>query len=195
MLVRITPSTEFQSLYTELASALQLHEEIQQKASTSGATSTAKSAKPFIYFTQPRYVKSMAKAMFPGDKSTNMCWNCGMKGHRFTKCHKTLNMAKIAANKAEYFFKKGQTKGNREKSGKRVLYELVTGLNELCSLESENEDISDAMTTYFGDIIDSEDHSADESIDDDSTNICAALNFNAVTDEEKSSKNLSDEDF
>ena len=118
-----------------------------------------------------------------------------MKGHRFNECHKTLNMAKIAANKADYFLKKGETKGNREKSGKRVLYELVTGLNELFSLDNEHEQNPTAVDAYFGDIIDSETLSEEDSIEYNPISTSANLNFNTVAEDVSRAENTSDEDF
>ena len=149
ILVRINPGTRFQSVYTELANALQLHQEVQSKGGNPPrAASGSKYSKPFIYFTQPRVVKSLARAMFPGDDKAPSCWNCGRKGHRFTKCHKELDLARIASAKAEYFAKKGST----AKSAKRVLYELVSGLNELCKIE-ENVSDDEESKSFFGDII------------------------------------------
>lgn len=75
ILVRINPSTQFQHLYTELANALQLNQEMLERqgipVTKSGASS--KQSKPFIYFTQPRIMKSMAKAMFPGYENASEC--------------------------------------------------------------------------------------------------------------------------
>ena len=107
IVVRINPGTRFQSVYTELANALQLHQEIQSKGGNPPRTASgSKYSKPFIYFTQPRVVKSLARAMFPGDDKAPSCWSCGRKGHRFTKFHKELYLARIASAKAEYFARK-----------------------------------------------------------------------------------------
>ena len=164
ILVRINPGTQFQALYTELANALQLHEEIQQRSggSSSKAGSSTKSSKPFIYFTQPRVVKSMAKAMFPGNEHDRACWNCDRKGHHFSKCHKELDLARIAAKKADYFAKKG----NKKQAAKRVLYELVSGLSSLCDLDEEVS-ATESVKAFFGDLIDQDDASSSSSSDED----------------------------
>lgn len=64
-----------QPFYNEFAKALQIHEEIEQQSSgtTSKTGSSAKSAKPFIYLTQPRVIKSMAKAKLPGKDRSSTC--------------------------------------------------------------------------------------------------------------------------
>ena len=163
ILVRINPVTQFQSLYTELANALQLHQEVQEKTGsfTPRSSSSPKHSKPFIYFTQPRVVKSLARAMFPGNDDTSSCWNCGRKGHRFTKCHKDLDLARIAAAKSEYFAKKD----NSKKSTKRVLYEIVSGLNDLCNIQ-EDTCSDETAKAFFGDLIE-ESESDDSSSSED----------------------------
>ena len=163
ILVRIKPSTEFQPLYTELANALQLNQEVEQRTqgSHSQPRESTKTSKPFIYFTQPRTVKSMAKAMFPGNDQSPSCWNCGRKGHRFSKCHKKIDLARIAARKAEHLSKKG----DRRQNTKRVLYELVSGLNDLCQIGEDDDAESDVVKAFFGDISD------DESDNDSSSSI------------------------
>lgn len=49
--------------------------------------------------------------MFIGQEMDSSCWNCGSKDHRFTKCPKPLNVAKIAAGKARFL--KAQTEAER----------------------------------------------------------------------------------
>ena len=164
ILVRINPGTQFQSLYTELANALQLHQEVQQRTGfpNSRAGTSSKATKPFIYFTQPKVVKSLANAMFPGNDNASSCWNCGRKGHRFTKCHKDLDLARIAAAKSEYFAKKS----NSKKGMKRVLYELVNGLNDLCNVQ-EDTCSDEVAKAFFGDLMDDSESEVSSSSEDE----------------------------
>lgn len=187
ILVRINPATEFQSLYTELANALQLHQEMKQRQGITSAKPgpLSKSSKPFIYFIQPRVVKYMAKAMFPGNENVPECWNCGSKGHRFTKFHKELNLTKIVAKKAEYFAKKG----NKKYGAKRVLYELASGLSELCKIDSE---VSDYAKAFFGDIIDEDDTLSTSSSDSEPEELSKDSMF--TTTEEAASGTNQDSD-
>ena len=158
VLIRIKANTQFQPLYTELANALQLHQEVLQKSgkttSHSRNGSTSDIQKPFIYFTQPRVLKSI----FPGNESTSSCWNCGLRGHRFTKCHKPLDMTRIAANKAKSYAKKGDKKN----STRRVLFELVEGLNELCDLDGDSFE-TESVRAFFGELRSDEDDYSDYS--------------------------------
>lgn len=188
----IKPSTEFQTLYTDLAKSLQVHEEeAESKGVIADVPKTDSSKrKPLIFFTQPRYVKSMAKSIFPGNEEARSCWNCGRKGHRFTKCHKNLDMAQIASRKADYLSKKK----NGTHNAKRVLYELVSGLNELCDLGSHD---SRLIPTFFGDL--------NEDSDDDTSSSSHTSEEEAATDTKASyynnskdvkvSQNESDQDF
>ena len=104
VLTNFTPNMSFHELYTKLSNALQLNTELPSSASTSGSAHS-KLSKPMIYFTQPRVIKSMAKAMFPGSARDMKCWNCGIPGYVVSKCHKELDLGRIAANKAEYLAK------------------------------------------------------------------------------------------
>ena len=106
------------------------------------------------------------------------------KGHRVYQFHRDLDLTKIAAKKAEYLAKKGY----KNSSTKRVLYELVAGLNELCEIDSE---ASDSVKTFFGDLIDDGDYfsssesAADQSFSKESmffTAIGAVDNFNTQSD-------------
>ena len=158
ILVRIKPDTQFQSLYTELANALQLHEEINPAGTALRPHgSSSRPAKPFVYFTQQRVVKKMAKAMFPGNENGPKCWNCGQKGHRMAKCPKPLDLTRIAAAKADFYAKKG----NRDKAAKRVLYELVSGLDGLCE-QCDEVTPSKEVETFFGDLLGKESDSSSE---------------------------------
>ena len=159
-LVRISPTTQFQSLYTELANALQLHEEVQRRSAGSSYRPglSIKDNKPFIYFTQPRVVKSMTKAMFPGNEHDTRCWNCGLKGHRVNECDKELDLKSIAAKKADYYAKKG----SRRNASRRVLFELVNGISELCELDDEKEPAA-CVKPFFGDLLEDEEESSSSS--------------------------------
>lgn len=70
ILVRINLSTQFQPTQTELAEVLQIRQEVQQKtaeySSSSRTGPSSNHSKPFIYFTQPRVLKSI----FPGNENT-----------------------------------------------------------------------------------------------------------------------------
>lgn len=94
----------------------------------------------------------MAKAMFPGGENAYKCWNCGIKGHRVTKCRKPLDLARISANRAEFLAKKG----NKMHATKRVLYEAVSGLSELCGLFDDSSPTQD-VKAFFGDLAVSDD--------------------------------------
>ena len=165
--VRIKPSTQFQLLYTELANALQFHQEILQKTgknSFSSRTGSSNNAsKPFIYFTQPRVLKSM----FPGNQDAPSSWNCGLRGHRFTDCHKPLDMNRIADNQSKYYAKRGDKKS----STRRVLFELVEGLNHLCNFDGDSFNTG-SVRAFFGDLrCDDDDSSSSSEWDNDSGNV------------------------
>lgn len=148
MLYKISPSTKFRSLFTELANALQVHEESSMKndlAASETSSPLFKGSKPNILFTQPKY----AKTLFPGAKQDSQCWNCGNFGHRFTQCRKPMDMTAIAARKAAFYDKK-----KKDASGaKRTLFELAQGFNELLDLAQSADDI--VASAYFHDASDS----------------------------------------
>ena len=106
VLVRIKQNTQFQSLYMELANALQIHQEMQQKTGKNPffyrTGSSSNYSKPFTYFTQDRVLNSK----LPGNENTQLWWNCRLDHHRFTKCHKPLDVIRIVANKAKFYTKK-----------------------------------------------------------------------------------------
>ena len=93
----------------------------------------------------------MTKAMFPGNEHDTRCWNCGLKGHRVNECHKELDLKRIAAKKADYYAKKG----SRRNASRRVLFELVNGITELCELDDEKEPAACAKA-FFGDLLEDE---------------------------------------
>ena len=138
-LVRISPSTMFQHLYTELANALQLYEEVEKRSGRKDieVANSETMDKPFIHFAQPRIVKSMAKSMFPGNKEASSCWNCRRRGHVFSKCDKKLDLTRIASEEAKLYSKKN---GYRQGT-KRVLFELVSGLDNLCEIDDEEDNL------------------------------------------------------
>lgn len=153
VLLRVNGQTRYQEFYTDLAKALQIHEEKQSRGNKSGSVSKpgtpSSSSKPTILFNQPRYgAKKIAKAIFPGNELDKSCWNCGKLGHRFPKCHAPLDAARIAARKAQYFEKKSS--GGTYNSAKQVLHEVVLGLNDLLELDSDDNIAEDPVETFFG---------------------------------------------
>lgn len=163
MLYKISPSTKFRALFTELANALQVHEESSMKqdlAASESSPPTFRSSKPNILFTQPKY----AKKLFPGSRQDSQCWNCGNFGHRFTQCRQQLDMTAIAARKSAFYDKKKEASG-----AKRTLFELAQGVNELLNLTKEPEDV--VSSAYF--------HEADDSSSSDTEAPTANVKFTA----------------
>lgn len=166
----VNQETRYQGLFTQLANALQVHEEARhrnQPALTNSAVHSksggSSSEKPFILFTQPRYQKKLARKLFPGSREGKECWNCGTPGHRLSQCRKPLDATAIAARKAAFY----DRKNNSNAGSKRVLYELASGLNEL--LETAPADSgSTVATAYFLDNDDCSDSSSSSS-DDNAT--------------------------
>ena len=122
----IGKGTHFRELKIQLASALQIHEEVLARSGKSSKASPSASSgfKPTIFSTEPKYAKRVTKKLFPGSDKKRCCWNCRRTGHRHVRCRKPLNPAVIAARKAEFLEKKK----NSRNGSKRVLYELVQGL-------------------------------------------------------------------
>lgn len=107
ILSTVNNQTRYQSLYTQLANALQIHEEARQRGQLSLGVPSRKQGgspgdKPFILFTQLRYQKKVADKFSSGSRDALDCWNCGMPGHRMRQCTKPLNAAAIAARKADF---------------------------------------------------------------------------------------------
>lgn len=160
----VNSSTEFQNFYSMLANALQIHTEKELLHGKQGQSGTpVNSSKPMIFFAQPQYAKKMAKALFPGNEKDTSCWNCGRSGHRFTKCHRELDMAVIAANKADYFEKKNSNRRDSARSTKQVLFELAEGMNSLCKLGNSSSFDNSQVKAFFGDVIDCDESSSDSS--------------------------------
>ncbi len=65
-------------------------------------------------------------------------------GQMMAKCRSPLNPANIAARDAQFY---DSTRNAQEKNAKRVLHEIVTGLNEL--FDVKNEGFNSAAATYF----------------------------------------------
>ncbi len=107
-LCRIGKGTHFRELQTQLASALQIHEEVLARSGNSSKAGppASSASKPTIFFTAPKYTKRVTKKLFPGSDQDRSCWNCGRAGHRHVRCRKPLNPAVIAARKAEFLEKK-----------------------------------------------------------------------------------------
>ena len=147
VLCRINSDIKFQQLYLELATALQVHEESNLKQSNihHEIRDSSNSKKPFILFTQPKYARKLTKKLFSGSEMDQKCWNCGLTGHRFSKCRKPLNLKSVAARKAEFMEKKYGKNGS-----KRTLFELAQGMSELLELDEEVND--DLASTYFEEI-------------------------------------------
>ena len=125
-LYSIGKGTHFREVQIQLASALQVHEEVLARSGNSSKASPSaySGLKHTIFFTALKYAKRVTKKLFPGSDKDRCCWNCGRTGHRHVRCRKPLNPAVIAARKAEFLEKKK----NSRNGSKRVLYELVQGL-------------------------------------------------------------------
>ncbi len=137
-LYSIGKNAQFRELQTQLASALQIHEEVLARSGNScdASPSTLSGSKPTIPFTAPKYAKRIMKKLFPGSDQYRSFWNCGRTGHRHFRCRKPLNPPITAARKAEFLEKKK----NSINASKRVLYELVQGLEDLLNIESTDTD-------------------------------------------------------
>ena len=122
--------------------------------------------------------------MFPGNKEASSCWNCGRRGHVFSKCDKKLDLTRIVSEKAKLYSKKN---GYRQGT-KRVLFELVSGLNNLCKIDDEADNL-ESVKAFFGDRIESDDESSSS---DEEKNGSVDLLFNEA---DKSSRTESDVDF
>lgn len=126
--------------------------------------------------------------MFPGNGNASECWNCGKKGHHFSKCHKYLDLIKIAAKKAEYFKKKGERKTGTQ----RVLYELVAGLCELCDI---NQEPKEYVKAFFGDLMDDDNYSTSSSDTDEIVGIPKESIFTTIGEPDEPGDLESDVDF
>ena len=84
--------------------------------------------------------------MLPGSEYDDSCWNCGKNGHRHAKCFKPINFKVIAARKAAFLENK-QKSGN---SSKRVLHEMVEGLQKSMDL-ADSDDEDSTATAFFQD--------------------------------------------
>ncbi len=76
-LSRVSASTSWRGLCTELYAALQIRIERESESRDTVGAATDLASKPLIFFTAPRYAKKVSKAMFPGSEYDNSCWNCG----------------------------------------------------------------------------------------------------------------------
>ena len=79
-----------------------------------------------------KFEKRVTKKLFPGSGQDRSCWNCGRTEHRHVRFGKPLNPAVVAARKAECLEKKK----NSRNGSKRVLYELLQGLEDRLNIES-----------------------------------------------------------
>jgi len=93
-------------------------------------------------------------------KKDTSCWNCGHNSHTVAKCRKPLNPKAIALRKAKFFQKKRDSRN----ASKRVLHELVEGLEEL--FETGDSQLDEEYDTLFG-AHDSDSDSDTESSGDD----------------------------
>jgi len=190
ILADINENTEYEVLYEKLAAALQVQSERDAKnASDKLQGKSNDSKKPTIYYVQPRYAKKVTKTLFPGNDRDRSCWNCGIPGHRFTKCRKPINTAQIAARKAQYFDKKLKNLGPNG-GAKRVLHEIALGVNQLLDLETT--DVDDTAKTYFGYASSSESDSS--SSEDETQEDPSSTNFILPIAEPKT-VHFSDSDF
>lgn len=160
-------NTTFKDLGEELSNALLFNEQRQtaQGDPKDPLTRHGSPSKPQINFTQGRYAREIAGKLFPGYPKNRDCWNCGKPGHRVTRCREQLNPARIAARKAEFLkSKKGKP---FVKSGlsdtKQVLFEMVSGLNELFGADLDF-DKNDPASVFF-ELEDSDGSCSDSSTD------------------------------
>ncbi|MEM1283153.1 MAG: hypothetical protein AAGG81_06325, partial [Chlamydiota bacterium] len=181
ILKKVNDTTKYQQLCSELADALQFHEEVEDKkiqnqkkpANINDSTqfpsnqpSGSASSKPLIFFTQPKYAKKIVNKLFPGSELDNSCWNCGKKGHRANKCHQPLDPVRIAARKAAYFEKKNGSKdADNSQSTKQVLFEMSCGLRDLFGTVAQDYNSSDPASIFFGTGSGSDSEQSDESSD------------------------------
>ncbi len=84
--------------------------------------------------------------MFLGSEYDDTCWNCEKNGHRQEKSFKPFNFRFIAARKSAFLENK-QKSGN---SSKRVLHEMIEGLQELMDL-ADSDDEDSTATAFFQD--------------------------------------------
>lgn len=83
--------------------------------------------------------------LFLGSEQDTSCWNCGGTNRGHMRFRKPFNPAVIAARKSLFLGKKN----NIQNCSKRVLYQLVRGLDELVELEAGLSDY--IASTFFGD--------------------------------------------
>ena len=167
ILMRVNQQTQYQAFYTELANALQFHEELKAHSninSSNGSTSDAND-KPVIYFTQPKYARKITGKLFNGFQQDRTCWNCDKPGHHHTKCRFRPNPTKIAARKARFYERKGKTSAGN--SAKQVLYEMSTALSEI--LGTDENDNDNETSVYFEMDNESENDSDQSSSKEEST--------------------------
>ena len=163
-LYKIGKGAHFRELQTQLAIAAQIHAEVLAISgnSSKAGPSNSPGSMPTIFFTAPKYAQRETKKLFPGSDQDRSCWNCGRTGYRHVRCRKPLNNAVIAARKAEVL----ERKENSRNGSKRVLYELVQGLEDLLNMEST--DTESIASTYLGDASDESSDTDSESQDSES---------------------------
>ena len=179
ILYKINDITQFQSLYADLANALQFELERlgDRQESDDEQHSATPNSKPTILFTQPRYAKQVTGKFFNGYKNDDRCWNCDRKSHHHTKCRLPINPIRIAAAKARFLERKKSKAFRRDGMSptKQVLYELTEELKDLMGTKSDS-DRDQSANVFFG-INKRSDTDADSSESDKTDDQSTAENY------------------
>ena len=178
ILLEVNDTTQFQSLYTKLANALQFFEEADENTATSEPNHHGK---PSIFFTQPKYGRKITGKLFSGAQYDKLCWNCDKPGHRHNDCRKKHDPVRIAAAKARFLEKKSRYRRPGMSTAKQVLYELAEELREIVGGE-EHSDTENPADTFFGDASDNSSSESEESEKENS--LTADELFNLSIDEQ-----------
>lgn len=173
-------NSQFDEVYQKLASIIQIEEDAAAQLHANNSNTRRSdpiTSKPSIFF--QKYGQRVVKKIFPGQHKDTNCWNCGHDSHRVAKCRKPLNPKAIAARKAKFFEKKR----NSRNANKRVLHELVSGLEEL--FEADTADSDEEVNTYF-EIHDSDSDTDPDNNEQDNTPVEPVIGFTTADSSEDS---------
>lgn len=186
ILSKVDNNTSYQSLGNDLLKKLQFEEKKKLKQGSMKKPtdehqddSSDEERKPKIFFTQPKYTKHLSKTLFPGYENSNSCWNCDKPGHKYFKCHKPIDYEKIATRKISYL--KNKKHISKSSATKRVLYEVLSGLDELTKQNandiSSSETDDDNSSSHSGESDTVDDTNRINHIYDDLTRNCMNSNL------------------